>query len=614
MNVAPKLPSGSVRKALHAHIAPSVNWLMGCNWVTMMLMSLTISMMLPSQQSLAWEWAAAGSVYSLLFMQWRRRQIVDNYPALERFYTLSICGFSLLWVAVPVLFFDPKNFAFSMFMLTIFGGLAAASVPILSASLPLYWIWVIPPFLTQISLYWLRGGGSYYWGIGFGMLILLISQLVFARNHHKTIIASIRLGLQNTLLVQQLEEKSALAVSADMAKTRFLAAASHDLRQPVYALSLFLDALANSGLNAKQAVMVQHACAANLAASEMLQTLLDFSRIEAGVLNPQQRRMDLMSILTQLGEEFGPQAYKKNLLYRTRPSDIWIDSDPQLIALILRNLVSNALRYTQKGGVLVAVRRRQQHVLLQVWDTGIGIPDDKREEIFREFHQLGNVERDHRKGLGMGLAIAEGLARSLGASIEVCSRPRRGSVSSLVLPLQGMRKMERQADQTEQVGDEPEPECLSLQGLVVLVVDDDEAIRVGLHAVLQRWGCQVSLAEDLSDALKRTAEKIPDILLTDYRLRSGVTGGDIIRAVRQAISRSTTDKKLVLPAIIVTGDTHPERLREAQRHAALILHKPLSASALKAALVQALTSDPKVSEQLRQGCLLQVGVAADNDM
>lgn len=561
----------------------------------MMLMSLTISLMLPAQQSLAWQWLAAGSAYSLAFMQFRCRYAAAEYAVRERFYTLSICGFSLLWVAVPVLFFDPQNFAFSMFMLTIFGGLAAAAVPILSASLLLYWIWVIPPFLAQISIYWLRGGGPYYWGIGFGMLILLISQLVFARHHHKTIIASIRLGLQNTLLVQQLEEKTALALSANKANTRFLAAASHDLRQPVYALSLFLDALGNSGLTTRQATMVQHACAANLAASEMLQTLLDFSRIEAGVLNPQQRRMELMSILNQLSEEFGPQAYKKNLLYRTRPSDIWIDSDPQLIALVLRNLVSNALRYTQSGGVLVAARRRQQHVMLQVWDTGIGIPADKHEEIFREFHQLGNVERDHRKGLGMGLAIAEGLARSLGASIEVASRPGKGSVFSLVLPLQAMRKLERKLERhpshDEQAYAEADVHSFPLQGIKVLVVDDDEAVRSGLLAVLQNWGCQVSLAEGMEDALARMTENLPDVLLTDYRLRGGVTGGDIIHAVRQAISLDMPDKKLVLPAIIVTGDTHPERLREAQGHAALLLHKPLSASALKLALMQALASD-----------------------
>ncbi|MBC3918830.1 hybrid sensor histidine kinase/response regulator [Undibacterium sp. CY18W] len=591
ISATPRLPPGSVRKALHAHAALSINWLTGCNWVTMMLMSLTISLMLPSQQNLAWQWATAGSAYTLIFLLVRHHNAAASYQVLERIYALSVCGFSLLWVAIPVLFFDPENFAFSMFMLTIFGGLAAASVPILSASLPLYWLWITPPFLAQISLYWLRGGGPYYWGIGFGMMILLISQLVFARNHHKSIIASIRLGLQNTLLVQQLEEKTALAVSANMAKTRFLAAASHDLRQPVYALSLFLDALASSDLNTRQVTMVQHASAANLAASEMLQTLLDFSRIEAGVLNPQQRRMDLMSILNKLGEEFGPQAYKKKLLYRTRSSDIWIESDPQLIALVLRNLVNNALRYTQSGGVLVAARRRQQHVMLQVWDTGIGIPIDKHQEIFREFHQLGNVERDHRKGLGMGLAIAEGLARSMGASIEVASRPGKGSVFSLVLPLQGMRKTERHANPDDQACVDTEPDCLLLQGIAVLVVDDDEAVRAGLHAVLQSWGCHVSLAEGMQDALAKTAEKLPDVLLTDYRLRGGVTGGDIIRAVRQAISHNTPDKKLVLPAIIVTGDTHPERLREAQGHAALLLHKPLAAGALKAALVQALASD-----------------------
>ena len=578
-----RLAAGSVWRAMLKHTEPSVNWLMGCNWLAMALISATAYQLLPKQQ-LAMQWFGLGSAFALFFLFWRRRYPQITSAGIQLGLTLWVAGFTGWWVAVPLLFFDPANFAFSMFLLTVTGGMAAACLPILSIWLPLYWLFVLPPFLTQIALYW-SAGGVHYQSVSLGMTLLMFSQLVFARNTNRGMVASVKLSLQNLRLVAQLEDKTAAAERANRAKTMFLAAASHDLRQPVYALTLFIDALDSSGLSPVQQGMLRHARVANQASSDMLKTLLDFSRVEAGVVVPQMRPLALAPLLQQMDEEFGPQAYQKRLLYRTRATTVWVHSDEQLIALILRNLISNALRYTASGGVLVGIRQRGNSVALQVWDTGVGIAPNKQAEVFEEFLQLDNPERDQRKGLGMGLAIAAGLARSLLTRITLASRPGRGSVFSIVLPLH-QEPLQAPADPAQQLQSTEtvpvvKPTPPSLQGVTVLVVDDEETVRAGLQAVLQGWGCTVLLAEALKDALQQVALQRPDVLVTDYRLRGGVTGGGVIQALRLKLG----DKNgRPLPSIIVTGDTHPERLVEAQSHGTVLLHKPLGAGALREAL------------------------------
>ena len=582
------LAAGAVWRAMVKHIEPSINWIIGCNWLAMVLMSAAAHQLLPMQQQLALQWLGVGSAPALAFLIWRRRHPRINSSAIEVSLILWVAGFASWWVAVPVLFFDPANFAFNMFMLTVTAAMAAACLPILSIWLPLYWLFVLPPFLTQIALYWAAGGVQYHI-VSVGTTLLMLSQLLFARNTNRGMIASVKLSLQNLRLVAQLEEKTAVAERANRAKTMFLAAASHDLRQPVYALTLFIDALDSSGLSPVQQGMLRHARVANQASSDMLKTLLDFSRVEAGVVVPQMRPIALAPLLQQMDEEFGPQAYQKHLLYRSHATTAWVHSDEQLVALILRNLISNALRYTASGGVLLGARLRGDSVLLQVWDTGIGIAPEKHAEVFEEFLQLDNPERDQRKGLGMGLAIAAGLARSLQARITLASRPGRGSVFSIVLPLhrEPLKVVAPALHQIQsaQAGPTIKSTPGGLYGIVVLVVDDEETVRAGLQAVLQGWGCTVKLAEGLEDALQQALLQRPDVLITDYRLRGGVTGGNVIQALQLKLG----DKDgRPLPSIIVTGDTHPERLVEAQSYGTLLLHKPLGAGVLRDALQSAL--------------------------
>ena len=401
-----------------------------------------------------------------------------------------------------------------------------------------------------------------------------------ARTADRATRRSIALKLENDRLVSQLRAESQRALAAqeaaekaDRDKSRFLAAASHDLRQPLHAMGLFLESLQRSPLNDHQLTVLGHAHAASGAAAEMLTTLLDYSRLEAGVVKVRSDAFAVQPLLTALEQEFGVQADTAGLVYRTRETSAAAFADRSLVGLVMHNFISNALRYTAKGGVLIACRTRGKRLALEVWDTGPGIPRSQWDNIFKEFHQLGNPERDRRKGLGLGLAIVQRLAREMHTSVEVLSQPGRGSVFRLWLD----RWQGALEDDTA-----PAPDTVSLVGLKVLAIDDDEAVRLGMQSLLHSWGCQCITAESSADALECLEDITPDIIITDFRLRHEETGKQVLQALRAYLGTS-------VPAIIMTGDTSPQRLRDAQSTSALLLHKPVSTGQLRDAMVQLIT-------------------------
>ncbi len=406
-----------------------------------------------------------------------------------------------------------------------------------------------------------------------------------ARTADRATRRSIALKLENDRLVNQLRAESQHALAAqeaaekaDRDKSRFLAAASHDLRQPLHAMGLFLESLQRSPLNDHQLTVLGHAHAASGAAAEMLTTLLDYSRLEAGVVKVRPDAFAVQPLLTALEQEFGVQADTAGLVYRTRETSAAAFADRSLVGLVMHNFISNALRYTAKGGVLIACRTRGKRLALEVWDTGPGIPRSQWDNIFKEFHQLGNPERDRRKGLGLGLAIVQRLAREMNTSVEVLSQPGRGSVFRLWLD----RWQGALEDDTA-----PAPDTISLVGLKVLAIDDDEAVRLGMQSLLHSWGCQCITAESSADALECLEDITPDIIITDFRLRHEETGKQVLQALRAYLGTS-------VPAIIMTGDTSPQRLRDAQSTSALLLHKPVSTGQLRDAMVQLITQPQPV--------------------
>jgi CheY-like chemotaxis protein/two-component sensor histidine kinase len=344
----------------------------------------------------------------------------------------------------------------------------------------------------------------------------------------------------------------------------------------MHALGLFIAQLRARIHDLETLAIVGKVESAVTALQELLDALLDISRLDAGVVSPTPIDFRLQALFTRLEASFAPQAERKGVRLRTAPTRLAVLSDPVLLERILLNFLTNAVRYTERGAILLGCRRHGDRVRIEVWDTGVGIAPEHREAIFQEFYQVGNPERDRAKGLGLGLAIAARLARLLGSRIEMRSHPGKGSVFSIELPVGVARAEIETANALAPIE--------SLPGARVLVVDDDVLVREAMASLLAQWGCWVTMAATGDEAvahLSGETEK-PDAVLCDYRLPNGETGVDVIARLRAAASRE-------IPAALITGDTAPERLREARQAGHALLHKPVHPAKLRALLEQLLS-------------------------
>ncbi len=368
-------------------------------------------------------------------------------------------------------------------------------------------------------------------------------------------------------LYQQLE-------AANLAKSRFLAAASHDLRQPLHALNLFVTQLRRETDQAEQARLVERIDASVAAMNELFSALLDISKLDAGVVTPSVSEFPVDDLLKRIEMTFAAAAREKGLRLRVISSRAFIRSDFILLERILLNLVSNAIRYTVGGGVMVGCRRRGDALRIEVWDSGIGIPEDQRGSIFREFYQLPAAERDRSGGLGLGLAIVDRLCRLLDHPIELISQLGRGSRFAVVVATAPPRRLTEQPPET--VADQT-------MGKLVLVIDDDALVLDSMRGVLKSWGCSVVTASSGAAALACLAEleRTPDLIISDYRLADGDNGIRAIERLRKAL-------RAPVPAFLISGDTAPERLREARASGYYLLHKPVLPITLRATISQLL--------------------------
>lgn len=371
---------------------------------------------------------------------------------------------------------------------------------------------------------------------------------------------------------QALEKAHREAERANAAKTRFLASASHDLRQPIHALGLFFAELSERVRSPATEAVIHQIDDSIAAINSMLNALLDVSKLDAGVVKPELAPLALDELFQRLQAEFQPVALETRNSLRIRESRAVVHTDPAMLERILRNLIGNALRHTHDGHILVAARRRGSQLAIQVIDTGPGIPESQLQDIFIEFHQLNNPARDRRQGLGLGLAIVKRLARLLHHDIQVASHLGRGSCFSITLPRLPVDSLA--ATRPATVGSNPAHDLLT--GKQLLVLDDDIAVREGMQGLLSRWGCQVATAGSRDEALAlpdRLQRKL-DLLIVDYRLADNVSGLDVARLVQQRLPYP-------LPVLIVTGDTGPERLQEADASGFPLLHKPVQPAKLR---------------------------------
>ncbi len=374
-------------------------------------------------------------------------------------------------------------------------------------------------------------------------------------------------------LERKVAERTQELELANAAKSRFLAMASHDLRQPLHALGLFVAQLRTPLKSGERTKTIERVDATRKEMDEMFNSLLDISRLDAGILTPKITEFPIARLLQKIETRFDQATREKGLRLRVRRSDAWVRSDAMLLERILLNLVSNAVRYTLRGGIIVGCRRRGEMLRIEVWDSGPGIPEDQKQNIFSEFFQLPAPERNRYGGLGLGLAIVDRLRLLLNHQIDLASTVGRGSRFAILVPM-----ADECVTSTEPV-DSSHPAAFAVEGKVILVIGDAPVVLEGTGGLLGKWGYSVLTAGSDEAALIRLAERQqrPDLIISDYHLASGKTGIRAIEQINAAFGSS-------IPAILISGDTAPEPLRDAKDRGYILLHKPVDPMRLRAVM------------------------------
>lgn len=365
---------------------------------------------------------------------------------------------------------------------------------------------------------------------------------------------------------EELDELAAQLIEANQSKTRFLAATGHDLMQPLNAAKLFASTLAQQSLSEKQSELLQHLEGSLQSAEEVLSHLVEISKLDSGNMEPKPMPVSLERILKPLRDEFGALAQERGIKLTVRYTTAWVISDAHWLRRIIQNFISNAVRYTESGGILVGCRFRGDTLRLEVWDTGPGIPDDKIEEIFREFRRLNNTPQDS-KGLGLGLAIVERMAKRMDHPIQVTSKPGAGTCFAITLPLTAAQAEEAVAVHTT-------PQAASFAHLKAFCIDNDPEVLEGMKALLSSWGCDIFAAQNEIDA-----EDIPfkpDIMLADFQLDGDVTGLDVMSRLREKFG------DIEIPGILITADPRSQVAEKAKQDGYQFLGKPVRPASLRA--------------------------------
>ncbi len=380
-----------------------------------------------------------------------------------------------------------------------------------------------------------------------------------------------------------LETTKAQAVRANIGKSRFLAAASHDLRQPLQTISLLQGILAKRVKDESTLKLVERLDETVGSMSSMLDKLLNINQLEAGIVRPEIIDFPINVLLEQLRTEFTYHTAEKGLDWCVVPSRLTVRSDPRLLEQMIRNLLSNAVKYTREGKILLGCRRRAGNLRIEVIDTGVGIPKEEVRRIFDEFHQLDNPARESSRGLGLGLSIVQRLSELLGHAIDVRSFPGSGSLFAVEVPL-GSHVAVDEPLRREHDGDHDS----RLRG-AILVIEDDPAVREMIKLLLDGEGHRTLVAGDAPEALQLAARETiqPDLVIADYNLPRGVNGVDIIASLQSQLQHD-------IPAIILTGDISTDTLREIARHGCVHLNKPVKAQQLTR-LIQRLLTDARPS-------------------
>ena len=576
------LPGSKIPDARAARADPRVaealyrTALGGDRWaaVTAILGALFVASVVQQQQNArtAWLWCLTCVLLAGARLLWFQPGFGKASPGAlprPRRWLALVFVTSIAWGLAAPLFIlgDPTADTLLTAILLAAAGLSAPLVAASRAALYLSLLPALVPLLLVLTV----GPSLDVWPVSANSLLLaslaaafLLVLLRLTLNQNDSLALLLAVRFNNEDLVQQLRSQIEVAARANQEKTRFIASAAHDLRQPLHALGMFCGALAQHLHDTPQRPLVRNMMNAIEALEGSFGAMLDISRLDAGVIQAAPQTFPIRDVFRRLYQQFGGDAETRGLALRFRATRRIVRSDPLLLERVLANLVQNALRYTRVGGVLVAARRHPQGVALEVWDTGVGIPEDKREMIFREFYQIDNPERDRGRGLGMGLAIVQRLCNLLEHSLELHSSVGRGTVFRVVVPAGQASAIDKPATEAETLPPR------KLGALTVLLIDDERAIRDATRELLRPLHVDVLAAGTIAEAValaSQVRERI-DLILSDWRLRGQENGVEAVRAVRAVAGEAT-------PAVLITGDTSAELLQLAHESGLVILHKPL---------------------------------------
>jgi signal transduction histidine kinase/CheY-like chemotaxis protein len=538
----------------------------------------------PRWATLGWGSAFLAMWVVRLLLGRRFRQIQDDphtdFMRWRRYWRIGAWTAGALWGLAAVLFYghggSPQQIGLTLIVFTY----CVVAIPVFAdqrKTFAIYLALIFGPLVTRVA----TSGSDDAMPVAVILVLILLGTVTLAQNFRGALQHIIELKNQTQDLAAQLAvEKAAadaaraVAEAASRAKTQFFSAASHDLRQPLHAMVLFAEALRQKNRDREVAQLINSINDSVDALEGLFSELLDMTKLDSGAVEVNRSHFGFSELFGRLKLHFEPTAFEKGLDLKLRPGRLHVHADPVLVERIIRNLLSNAIRYTEDGGVLIAARPRGDKVIVQVWDSGIGIAPDSLPRIFDEFFQVSGaraLDARHRKGLGLGLAIVKRLADLMGATLTVRSQLGRGTVFTLELPRGQVPRAIPPAARSAAAA------AITLDGRRIVVVEDEPAVRDGLEVLLRSWGAEVE-GFDTLEAVQAWADAQPprpDLLIADYRLPEGRTGVEVIQALRRRFGRG-------LPAIVVTGSTMSDHDGEAQHEDFHILFKPVVPTKLRA--------------------------------
>jgi signal transduction histidine kinase/CheY-like chemotaxis protein len=554
--------------------------------VSTFLGAILIGVVLASEAS-SWQvsiWIAAYLWPAMLRVRFSRRilrkEIDPDHAALRRYLHFAL--FNGVWTgALPIAFFAELSVE-ARAALTVVSLLALTAGAATFASYRRGYLWVLALAMPPLILNWALLGGSRSWIVVVTLVVFGALMVKLSRHLAEVFERSVEIRFDRERVVEQLrreKEQTELArqkaEEASRAKSRFLASASHDLRQPVHALGLFSAVLGASAETQQLQALANNISAVSEVIRKLLDNLLDISRLDAGTVLVEVQPIAVDALVERLAAETSSVVAGRPVEVTASAERISAVVDPVHVERCLRNLLDNACKFTASGRIGLSAALEGAQLVFRVSDTGVGIPRDQLDLVFEEFYQVGNTERDQSKGLGLGLSIVARLAKLMGGEVRVHSIPGDGSTFTLAIPYVPARDAVMPLEDTR-------PTTVDLSGCRVLVIDDEALVRASMREQLSAWGAEVDEADGLARAQGLMQDgSVPDwnLCLCDLRLRDGEDGIQTAQTLREADPR--------LPVILITGDTAPARIEQAANSGLPLLHKPVKPAQLARAIREA---------------------------